>query len=214
MTTLTETRHAGEFLVSEANGCRSRESETLISGQDLEAGTVLASIESAQTATATADAGNTGDGTMGAVTVTDAKVGVHTLTIIEPGTNAGDFMVEDPDGENIGTGTVGAAFTGGGLSFTLSDGATDFVSGDQFTIDVDAGSGKFTQLNLTGTDGSQKAAGVLFDGVDATAGDKDCVVVIRDAEVNGAEVIWPAGITQGQKDTALSQLADLGIIVR
>lgn len=214
MTTKTETRHAGEFMVSEANGCRSRETETLITGQDLEAGTVIGTILSAQTATPTADAGNTGDGTMGAVTVTDAKVGVHTLTVIEPGTDAGEFQVEDPDGENIGTGTVGSAFTGGGLSFTLSDGATDFVAGDQFTIDVDAGSGKVTQLDLTGTDGSEVASGVLFAGADATAADKTVVVVARDAEVHGQEIIWPVGITQGQKDTALSQLADIGIIVR
>lgn len=41
MTTLTEGRHAGEFLVSEANGDRSRETGTLLSGQNLKAGTVL-----------------------------------------------------------------------------------------------------------------------------------------------------------------------------
>ena len=43
MTTLTEGRHAGEFLVSEANGDRSRATGTLLSGQDLQAGTVLCS---------------------------------------------------------------------------------------------------------------------------------------------------------------------------
>lgn len=41
MTTLTESRHAGEFLVSEANGDRSRATGTLLSGQNLSAGTVL-----------------------------------------------------------------------------------------------------------------------------------------------------------------------------
>lgn len=41
MTTFTEARHTGEFILSEANGLRSRENGTLASGQDLVAGTVL-----------------------------------------------------------------------------------------------------------------------------------------------------------------------------
>lgn len=41
MTTLTEGRHAGEFLLSEANGQLSRETVTVESGQVLEAGHVV-----------------------------------------------------------------------------------------------------------------------------------------------------------------------------
>jgi len=41
MTTFTEGRHAAEFIMSEANGNRSRESATVASGQDLEAGEVV-----------------------------------------------------------------------------------------------------------------------------------------------------------------------------
>ena len=44
MTTLTETLKAGHYIVSEANGRRSRETVTLISGQNLKAGTVLGKI--------------------------------------------------------------------------------------------------------------------------------------------------------------------------
>lgn len=91
----------------------------------------------AGTAVAAAVAGNTGNGTMGAVTVSaGAKAGVYTLTITEPAANAGAFVVEDPDGINIGNGDVAAAFSAGGLAFTLADGATDFAAGDQFTITV------------------------------------------------------------------------------
>lgn len=46
MTTKTEGQHAAEFLISEANGYRSREEETIASGEDLEAGTVLGKITS------------------------------------------------------------------------------------------------------------------------------------------------------------------------
>ncbi len=43
---LTESPHAGSFLLSEANGNRSRDNVTLVSGQDLEPGTVLGKITS------------------------------------------------------------------------------------------------------------------------------------------------------------------------
>lgn len=43
-TTLTEGRHAGEFLLSEANGQLSREAITVASGEDLVAGAVLGQV--------------------------------------------------------------------------------------------------------------------------------------------------------------------------
>lgn len=95
---------------------------------------ILATQETFE-AVAAAVAGNTGNGTMGSVTVSaGAKEGVYKLTIVEPGSNVGGFIVEDPDGINIGTGDVAAAFSAGGLAFTLADGGTDFAVGDQFTI--------------------------------------------------------------------------------
>ena len=42
----------------------------------------------------------------------------------------------DPTGARVGTGTVGQPFTGGGLTFTLSDGSTDFAVGDGFILAV------------------------------------------------------------------------------
>ena len=80
---------------------------------------------------------NTGNGVMGAITVSaNTRTGRYRLKIVEPAANAGTFVVYDPDGREIGAGNVAAAFSGGGLAFTLADGATDFVSGDGFTIDV------------------------------------------------------------------------------
>jgi hypothetical protein len=80
---------------------------------------------------------NTGYGVMGAITVTaGAKKGRYTLTIVEPGSNVGTFVVLDPDGIQIGDGAVASAFSAGGIAFTLADGATDFVAGDSFAITV------------------------------------------------------------------------------
>ena len=42
MTTLTEVYHAGGFLLCEAEGTRSREAVTVLSGQTLKAGKLLA----------------------------------------------------------------------------------------------------------------------------------------------------------------------------
>jgi hypothetical protein len=92
------------------------------------------------TATAAALGTNTGNGTFGTITVGNpARAGVYTLRIVEPGSNVGTFVVEDPAGVQIGDGVVGTAFAAGGLSFTLADGATDFVAGDSFAITVAGG---------------------------------------------------------------------------
>jgi len=44
--------------------------------------------------------------------------------------------VQDPEGREIGTGVVGTGFSAGGITFTINDGLTDFVSGDRFIISV------------------------------------------------------------------------------
>ena len=91
-------------------------------------------------ATVAAGAGNTaGSGTIAAVAVAAAKSGVYHLTCIEPAANAGQFLVEDPDGITVGVATVAVEFIGGGLTFAITD-ANDFVAGDSFTITVAAGS--------------------------------------------------------------------------
>ena len=64
-------------------------------------------------------------------------------------------------------------------------------------------------------DGSQVAVGILYDAVDASAADIDGVAIVRLAELNAAELVWPTGITPTEQTTALAQLALLpGIIVR
>ena len=117
----TETIHAGEFQPVLANGDRSLEVVTLISGQDLQAGTVLGKITA---------------------------------------------------------------------------------------------SGKYTQHDQDAADGSEAAAAILYNEDDASGGDKNAVVVIRDATVAGASLTWQPDIDAGEKTTAIAELAALGIIVR
>lgn len=115
MTTLTEGKHAGEFLVSEGNGWISREAVTIVSGQNLVAGTVLGKITA---------------------------------------------------------------------------------------------SGKYKAYSNAAADGSEVAAGILFDNVDASGGDvAGAVMIARHAEVNGDELT-------GNDANGTTDLAALAIIVR
>ena len=75
--------------------------------------------------------------------------------------------------------------------------------------------GKYTTLAPAATNGSQNAAGILWDAVDASAADAPGVVMLRGpAIVNRHEIIWPEGATEAQITAATSALATIGIILR
>lgn len=83
-------------------------------------------------ATAAAMVG-TGDATSGAVTVTDeAEIGAHVALF----TAATKFNLQTPSGKVLKQGTTGVAYSAGGLSFTITAGATPAVAGDSITITV------------------------------------------------------------------------------
>jgi len=211
MTILYQGRRRGEFLRTKIEPI-SFDAGTLLSGQNLEAGTILGQ---ATNGTAVGAAGaNTGNGTIGAVTTgAQALPGVYVAKITKAAANAGDFSVTDPQGDVVGVGTVGVAYNNGGLGFTIADGATDFIVGDSFNITV-TGTGKWRALNLAGTDGSQRAAAILYDNEDATGGDRIVTLVTRQQEVGLSDLIFPVGITDPQKANVLAQLAALQIIAR
>ena len=212
MPELTEGQHKYEFIESEANGTLSRESITVLSGQNLKPGHVLGKVLDGS-ATGAAVAGNTGNGTIGSVDAnTSAKRGVYTLTCIEPASNSGTFSVEDPDGVTIGTAVVGTPYAGV-IEFTIADGATDFVAGDRFIVTVE-GVEKFKEYNPANTDGSQIAVALLLDYADATAADIPGVAIVRQAEVNAGELVWFTGATENQKAAGLGYLQAVGIIAR
>ena len=74
---------------------------------------------------------------------------------------------------------------------------------------------KFTALAPGATNGSQNAAGILWDTVDASTADGPGVVVLRGpAIVNRHELTWPDGATEAQITAATTALATIGIILR
>lgn len=121
MTVLTEKHHTGEFVISEANGNRSRENVTILSGEVLEAGTVLGKI-----------------------------------------TSGGKYVA------------------------------------------FDSGNGN----------GSEVANAILLGAVDASAGDTEAAVIARDAEVNGAALVYKAQSPPDDITDARAGLLANGIVVR
>ncbi|MFH1158594.1 MAG: head decoration protein [Pseudomonadota bacterium] len=213
MPELIEGPYKSEFLVTEAEGTLSRETVTVLLGQNLKPGHVLGRV-TVGTATGVAVSGNVGNGTISAVSAgVGAKPGVYQVICIEPATNAGTFTLEDPEGVTTGRALVGTPFVGA-VNFTLTDGPADFAAGDRFTVTVVEGSGKYKEYNPANTDGSQTAVAISLDEVKATVTDLPDVAIVRHAEVNAAELTWFAGADATQKAAGLAQLKTKTIIAR
>lgn len=216
---LKEGNYAGEFLLSEAAGSRSRGVTKLAINQTLLAGLVLGVVAlGALSGAGVAQAGNTGTGAISAITVAaGTPIGKYQVRVIEPAANAGAFVVADPGGVEIGHGTVGVAFTGGGLGFTIAD-ATDFVAGDGFDITVSAAAaadaGQAKPWDPTATNGLEHVSGILWDNVTTTDAAVDALDIERDAEVIAALLKWKTGLNDNQKAAGIVQLKALGIIAR
>lgn len=72
--------------------------------------------------------------------------------------------------------------------------------------------GKYQPLDLTADTGIENAAAVLITNLDADAGDQSAVVIERGAVVNVDALVWPDGISAGEKTAALAQLTALGVL--
>jgi hypothetical protein len=142
--------------------------------------------------------------------------GNYRLTCITVAANAGTFLVEDPSGKSLGEAQVGVLFNKE-IKFTIADGSTDFVLGDQFLFQVAANADDFQYVafNPAGTDGSQNPVGyspypVVTDGVNT----KKISVLNASCELNGNCIAWPAGITAAQKQDAIQALGVKNVKVR
>ena len=98
------------------------------------------------------------------------------FTMVIAASEGGVFKLEDPNGNLIAAGLImaGAAlgasvFYVGGITFTITDGATDFASGDIFLITINA-IGKWVPLDPAALDGAEIFAGIyLGDELTAAA---------------------------------------------
>lgn len=210
MTTLNEVPRPFEAVISEAPGYRSRDEITVAISQTLLANQVIGRIAVGVATAAVAAVGtNTGNGVLtmaGTPGVAGCQAGVYRVVIVEPGTNLGTFLVEDPTGRIVDRGFVGTAFSNQ-IAFTLADGATDFVSGDSFNITITGGptAGQWGTYDPAATDGRQVPAGVLCFPV-TTGGSVTAksTAIVRAAELNRQKLQWLTGLTTNQRNAAIA----------
>jgi hypothetical protein len=116
----------------------------------------------------------------------------------------------------LGRVAVGAVFNNQ-IKFSIADGATDFAIGDAFsvTVGIEESDYQVAAFNPTAADGTQRPAGILWEGVITDANNAaPGVIIARAAEVRGVDLTWPAVITAAQLAEATRQLEKLNIIVR
>ena len=121
------------------------------------------------------------------------------MPVISEGNNLGDLLkYEAPQLYSRDTITVAS-----GQNLTLGT-----------VIGIKTSDGKACILAPAATDGTETAAGVLLQSVNAISADTKGVMVARHALVADIALVWPAGITTNQKATAIAQLKGLGILIR
>lgn len=179
------------------------ESQTITKGTAL--GLILAAV-----GTPAAGGGNTGDGTITGYALAaggPAIVGNYSLVCVAAAVNGGTFELYDPNGKIVGTVEVGTAFTGGGLTFTVADGATDFVVGDTFTLPVAAGSGQAKALDANAVDGSEKLDSIASEDVTTEAAETAVTTSYAEGQFNAGEIT----IANGDVDDYREEGRILGI---
>lgn len=92
-----------------------------------------------------------------------------------------------------------------------SGGASALVSGT--VLGKVTASGVFKQLAPAASDGTEVAAGVLFEDIDAGATEAR-VVHVRETSVQGELLVFPTGATTAQIATAKAELTAAGVVVR
>lgn len=217
-----EGAHTGEFLISEAPGTRSREVITIAASQTIDPGQILGQVTRGVLSGTAAALGavTSGLGTIGSITVdAGAPLGDYKVVCIEPGSNAGAFVVERPDGTIDGHGTIGVAYNGAAsINFTWAD-ATDAVAGDGYVITVVAADAtaqdEYKALDLEATDGTEIPAAIAYEAVITGVGEtRDSVGIVRDVEVNDNLITYPDAATDDEKAAIRTTLNGKGVIFR
>lgn len=214
MSTTTAPRFVGDVIVHEVSQAWSRERLLLKLGFATLIGTVLGRILLAGASSAAKAGGNAGNGTLVLDATTPvlagARAGIYTVRF----TSATAFTVEGPDGEVLGNGVNGTAFSDD-IKFVTTAGGTPFIAGDGFDITVAAASvEKVVPLDPTAIDGSQIPFAVAIEEKASAAADQKIVAVVRGATVDPTWLVWPVGYSDAQKAAALFTLRERGIATR
>lgn len=138
MTTFTEGFHNLEFVLAEDGDLQSRDTGTLITGQNLRSGAVLGKLNKTLAAAPIPVIDGIGTGAMTALTFGPlAQTGSYVITLLATSATAA-FSVVAPDGTSLANGAVGTAYSSEHLSFLISSAGT-MTLGDSYTVVVTAG---------------------------------------------------------------------------
>lgn len=186
-------------------------------------GTILARKQVADAITAVADVGNTGDGTFTLASVIAGDViplvGAYNLECTFAVTNGGVFKLEDPNGNIIAnnlTLRVGAGlattFNIAGMTFTITDGAADFIVGDKAALTV-AVDGDMVIFAVDGIGGAQIPMAILTYEAVATGAEDQAQRAMVGGQVRREKLVIDAVGTPGSgiTDRITDQLRDVGI---
>jgi hypothetical protein len=188
---------------------------------ELVEGTIMAQV-AASAGAVTPDGGNTGDGTVTGFSLAAGgppKVGDWNLECVLAVTNGGEFKLEDPDGNLVAsplrmTAGAGAAteFTVAGMTFIITDGATDFIAGDKFALTVADEGHNWVPYDADGLNGSQYPRGVLPEPITVTGAATPHRSILIEGEVYEDKLVIDAGGTVGE--ALIAALRSEGIIAR
>ena len=125
------------------------------------------------------------------------------MTTLNEGKHAGEFIVSEA---NVG-----------GTGVSRSRDAVTVVSGQNLIAGSVVGkitaSEKYAKYDNAAVDGTEVAAGILFDAVDASTADADGVALVRDCEYHAGEVDWNTQDAAAQTAGTADLLA-IGVIAR
>ncbi|WP_175795960.1 head decoration protein [Burkholderia anthina] len=169
----------------------------IIASGTLSRGTVIGQVSALNVETVPGT--NTGNGSVGSISLAASpQLGAYVLTA----KSATDFGVVDPEGNALADATVGTAYTSAEIDFTITAGATPFVAGDSFVLNVVDAIGTFKECVKTASDGSQTPVGVLVDSVDASLGAVEGAAYVM-GEFNARALIFDPSWTISTLTTAL-----------
>jgi hypothetical protein len=220
---ILEQIYTGEFVLSEGPRTRSRDTVVIAQSQTLLAGTVLGYSSVGALAGTFSATGAHGNPTCGTITVAAGSLVGEFDIVMDDATHFHVLLPDDAagatvgEGQALGDGVFGSAFSGGGLGFTLTAGGTACNPGDELKITVSqsAALNEYEAVNASATDGTQNAAAISFGPVTTGSGvTAKAVAIIRAAEVKAGMLQWPAGATTNQIAAWTAQLAAIGIISR
>lgn len=136
---LTESPHAGEFMLGETSQGK-REVITVLSGQVLKAGAVIGRVTKGVGRASTPTVVGTGNGVMSEVFAgPEVEKGSYVVACTVAAANNGTFSVTTPGGKLLPTAVMAAGtvtYRSRHINFVITDGGTDFIVGDSFTIVV------------------------------------------------------------------------------